>query len=52
MAIREDPLPSLQTQLTALSSIGDVAGAAEVVAKIETETEKRAQWAVSLTLNS
>ncbi|KAG6821018.1 hypothetical protein H0H93_007908 [Arthromyces matolae] len=45
LALREDPLPSLQARLQELQSSGDSSASAEVIAMISRETEKRQRWA-------
>ncbi|KAK0226186.1 hypothetical protein IW262DRAFT_1266454 [Armillaria fumosa] len=45
LAVRDDPLPSLQSQLQQLQSAGLESEAAELVVKISTETSKRDRWA-------
>jgi len=50
LALRADPLPILQGQLSALRSSGNESSseAAEIVAKIANEQSKRSRWDVSL----
>jgi ubiquitin carboxyl-terminal hydrolase L5 len=49
LAVRDDPLPGLQAQLTELRSTGREAEAAEVTVQVSTEEAKRERWAVSVT---
>ncbi|KAG7090949.1 hypothetical protein E1B28_010019 [Marasmius oreades] len=45
LALRDDPLPSMQSQLKTLHTSGKEADAAELVVKIANETNKRERWA-------
>ncbi|KAJ7287755.1 ubiquitin carboxyl-terminal hydrolase [Mycena rebaudengoi] len=45
LALRDDPLPSLQSQLNALQSGNQHSEAAEIVVKISNENSKRERWA-------
>ncbi|KAF8893918.1 hypothetical protein BD779DRAFT_1504156 [Infundibulicybe gibba] len=45
LALRDDPLPTLQSQLHQLQSTGHSAEAAEVVVKLANENSKRERWA-------
>ncbi|KAL0956215.1 hypothetical protein HGRIS_002371 [Hohenbuehelia grisea] len=45
LALRDDPLPILQTQLADLQASGQQAEAAELVVKLANETSKRDRWA-------
>jgi len=45
LALRDDPLPLLQTQLSALQASNQHSEAAEIVVKISTENSKRERWA-------
>ncbi|KAJ7647560.1 hypothetical protein FB45DRAFT_893766 [Roridomyces roridus] len=45
LALRDDPLPSLQTQLSALQAANKHSEAAEIVVKISNENSKRENWA-------
>lgn len=47
MAIHEDNLPRLQSQLQSAQASGNDVEAAELFARITRENEKRSQWAVS-----
>ncbi|KAJ4483683.1 hypothetical protein J3R30DRAFT_1817076 [Lentinula aciculospora] len=44
LALRDDPLPSIQTELSDLQAAGRQAEAAELVVKLEGETSKRNRW--------
>ncbi|KAL0579761.1 hypothetical protein V5O48_002255 [Marasmius crinis-equi] len=45
LALRDDPLPTLQTELKNLQSSGKESDAAELVVKIANENHKRERWA-------
>ncbi|KAK7472976.1 hypothetical protein VKT23_001080 [Stygiomarasmius scandens] len=45
LAVREDPLPILQSKLSGLQSSGNQSEAAELVVKIANENSKRERWA-------
>ncbi|KAJ6602201.1 ubiquitin carboxyl-terminal hydrolase [Mycena sp. CBHHK59/15] len=45
LALRDDPLPSLQRQLSTLQSTNQHSEAAEIVLKISNENSKRERWA-------
>ncbi|KAF7428535.1 hypothetical protein PC9H_007759 [Pleurotus ostreatus] len=45
LALRDDPLPALQAQLTQLQSAGLDSEAAEIVARLANENSKRERWA-------
>jgi len=45
LALRDDPLPSLQTQLQHYQSVGDSSTAGDLLAKISNENTKRERWA-------
>ncbi|KAF4620951.1 hypothetical protein D9613_000328 [Agrocybe pediades] len=45
LALRDDPLPSLQSQLLHYQAVGDSTSANELVAKIANENAKRERWA-------
>ncbi|CCL99849.1 uncharacterized protein FIBRA_01873 [Fibroporia radiculosa] len=45
LALREDPIPKLQTQLAELQSTGRQVDAAELLDKLTTENAKRERWA-------
>ncbi|CAA7259185.1 unnamed protein product [Cyclocybe aegerita] len=45
LALRDDPLPSLQSQLEHYQATGDSASASEVFSKISNENTKRERWA-------
>ncbi|KAF9453928.1 hypothetical protein P691DRAFT_657230 [Macrolepiota fuliginosa MF-IS2] len=45
LALRDDPLPSLQSQLEQCQASGDAARAAETIAVISNENNKRERWA-------
>jgi hypothetical protein len=47
LALRDDPLPLLESQLSTLQASGEHSEAAEIVVKISTENSKRERWAVS-----
>ncbi|KAH9941025.1 hypothetical protein B0H21DRAFT_558151 [Amylocystis lapponica] len=44
LALHEDPVPSLQTQLTALQAAGSQAEAAEIIVRLSNENAKRERW--------
>ncbi len=48
LALRDDPLPTLQAQLNQLQLAGLQSEAAEFIVKISQENSKREQWAVGL----
>lgn len=50
LALRDDPLPILQARLEQYQSSGRVTKAAETIAAISNENNKRERWAVSATL--
>jgi len=45
LALRDDPLPLLESQLSTLQTSGQHSEAAEIVVKISNENSKRARWA-------
>ncbi|KAF8170287.1 ubiquitin carboxyl-terminal hydrolase [Mycena galopus ATCC 62051] len=45
LALRDDPLPLLESQLSALQASGQHSEAAEVVVKLSNENSKRERWA-------
>ncbi|KAG6866669.1 hypothetical protein C0991_000779 [Blastosporella zonata] len=45
LALRDDPLPAMQSRLQELQSSGDSAGSAEVFSLISRENDKRQRWA-------
>ncbi|KAJ7690664.1 ubiquitin carboxyl-terminal hydrolase [Mycena rosella] len=45
LALRDDPLPLLQSQLNALQAANQHSEAAEIVVKLSTENSKRERWA-------
>ncbi|KAG6920060.1 hypothetical protein DXG01_010128 [Tephrocybe rancida] len=45
LALRDDPLPSLQTRLQELQSSGNSSEAAEIISLISRENDKRQRWA-------
>jgi len=45
LALRDDPLPLLESQLSTLQASGEHSEAAEIVVKISTENSKRERWA-------
>ncbi|KAJ3497152.1 hypothetical protein NLJ89_g10388 [Agrocybe chaxingu] len=45
LALRDDPLPSLQSQLEHYQATGDSSSASEVFSKISNENAKRERWA-------
>jgi ubiquitin carboxyl-terminal hydrolase L5 len=45
LALRDDPLPSLQSQLNAVQASGQAAEAAELIVRLSTENSKRERWA-------
>ncbi|KAJ7078840.1 ubiquitin carboxyl-terminal hydrolase [Mycena belliarum] len=45
LALRDDPLPGLQSQLGALQASNRHSEAAEIVVRLSTETSKRERWA-------
>ncbi|KAG5638795.1 hypothetical protein H0H81_010024 [Sphagnurus paluster] len=45
LALRDDPIPSLQTRLQEYQSSGNSAAAAEVISSISNENSKRQRWA-------
>lgn len=45
LALRDDPLPSLQSQLQHYQSIGDTSTAEDLLARISNENTKRERWA-------
>lgn len=47
LALRDDPLPALQSQLHTAQSNGNHESAAEVLSLISNENSKRKRWAVS-----
>lgn len=47
LALRDDPLPTLQSQLNHHQALGNVAKATETIAIINNEKNKRERWAVS-----
>lgn len=47
LAVRNDPLPSLQSQLQQFQASGNQAFAEEILNRISQENEKRTRWAVS-----
>ncbi|KAG5221850.1 Ubiquitin carboxyl-terminal hydrolase [Salix suchowensis] len=47
LALRDDPLPALQAQLTQLQSAGLDSEAAEIVARLANENSKRERWALT-----
>lgn len=49
LALRDDPLPSLQSSLLRAQNSGDVAEAAEIISKISSEHSKRERWSVRFT---
>lgn len=46
LALRDDPLPALQSQLDELQASGHQAEAAEIVVKLSTEKSKLDRWNV------
>ena len=48
LALRDDPLPQLQSQLLRCQSADRHMEAAEIVAKMANENSKRERWAVGL----
>ncbi|KAF9070849.1 ubiquitin carboxyl-terminal hydrolase [Rhodocollybia butyracea] len=44
LALRDDPLPLMQSELAALQTAGKQAEAAELVYRLESETSKRNRW--------
>lgn len=47
LALRDDPIPQLEAELTHLQASNDQSAAAELVVKIANEKNKRERWAVS-----
>lgn len=47
LALRDDPIPSLQAQLASLQASGNHGAATEAMVKLTNENSKRDRWAVS-----